>query len=279
MLRSFRPTRWLGALLVLAAVVSATPAQAQAADHPRPLRVATYNIHHGAGPDDVLDVEHVARVLESFDADLIGLQEVDKHWSSRSGNVDQPAWFAERLGMHVVYGANLDLPPLTPGEPNRQYGTAILSRYPITSWQNTLLPVFPAGEQRGLLETVVNVRGLPVRFATTHLQHNNNLEREAQATKIVELLGDATEPTILVGDLNAIPTTPEITTLTDLYLDGWAEVGVGPGFTIPVVGPRSRIDYILGTNDVRFRRAKVVSTDASDHLPVFAELTVNARRG
>lgn len=281
MLRSLRPTRWFGVFLVLLAVMVTAPlgAPANAADaNPRPLRVATYNIHHGAGPDDVLDLEHVAREIDSFNADIIGLQEVDKHWSSRSGNVDQPAWLGKRLNMHVVYAANLDLPPVNPGEPNRQYGTAVLSRYPITWSRNTLLPKFPAGEQRGLLETVINVRGQSVRFATTHLQHNNNLERQEQATKIVELLGQATEPTILVGDLNAVTGTPEITTIKNLLVDGWDKVGKGPGYTIPVVNPTARIDYILGTADVRFRRSTVPWTDASDHLPLTADLTVNGNR-
>jgi endonuclease/exonuclease/phosphatase family metal-dependent hydrolase len=276
-LRSSHPTRWFSALLVLLAVlVSAAPAQA--AEHPRPLRVATYNIHHGAGPDDVLDLEHVARILDSFDADVIGLQEVDRHWSSRSNNVDQPAWLAKRLNMHYAYAANLDLPPVNPGEPNRQYGTAVLSRYPITWSRNTLLPKFPDHEQRGLLETVLNVRGQSVRFANTHLQHNDNLEREEQAKKIVELLSTATEPTILVGDLNAIPGTPEITTLKNVLVDSWDKVGVGNGYTIPVVNPTARIDYVLATPDTRFRRAKVVSTDASDHLPLVVDLTVNSHR-
>ena len=89
-------------------------------------------------------------LFEQSGADVIGLQEVDRHWDVRSNWVDQPAWFAQRLKMHYAYAANLDLPPVNPGEPNRQYGTAILSRYPIKAFNNTLLPKYPAGEHRGL---------------------------------------------------------------------------------------------------------------------------------
>jgi endonuclease/exonuclease/phosphatase family metal-dependent hydrolase len=112
-------------------------------DHPRPLRVASYNVHHGAAADCVVDLERIAQVLESLDLAVIGIQEIDRHWSERSNFVDQPGWLAERLGMYHVFAANLDRPPLEPGQPNRQYGTTVLSRFPITSWHNTLLPKFP----------------------------------------------------------------------------------------------------------------------------------------
>ena len=155
----------------------------------RPLTVMTYNIHHGAGIDGVLDLERIAVLIEKSGADVVGLQEVDRHWSERSNWVDQPAWFAKRLKMHYAYAANLDLPPVNPGEPRRQYGTAILSKYPIKDFTNTLLPLYPTGEQRGLAVATIKVRGADLRFANTHLTSNNNAERLEQAQKVVELLG------------------------------------------------------------------------------------------
>ncbi|CAA9489144.1 MAG: hypothetical protein AVDCRST_MAG53-1407, partial [uncultured Solirubrobacteraceae bacterium] len=188
----------LAAVALLAiAVGPASAARPQAPD--RELSVATYNIHHGEGVDDQLDLERIALEIERGGADVVGLQEVDRHWSSRSDFVDQAAWLAKRLGMHVAYAANLDLDPPAEGRPRRQYGTAVLSRFPIASERNTLLPRTGKNEQRGLLEVVINVRGVRVRFANTHLQHNSASERRAQAQRIAELLGDAKEPTVLVG--------------------------------------------------------------------------------
>ncbi|MEQ4208453.1 endonuclease/exonuclease/phosphatase family protein [Actinopolymorpha sp. B17G11] len=238
------------------------------------IRVATYNIHHAAGPDDVLDVAHTAKVLSSMHADVIGLQEVDRHWGERSDFADQARELAERLDMYAVYGANLDLDPAEPGQERRQYGTAILSRSPITSWSNTYLPKFGNHEQRGLLVANLKIRGVAMRVANTHLQHNDNLEREAQAAAIVELLGSDPRRTLLTGDLNALPDTPEIATLTNVFADAWAEVGEGAGPTYPVENPVSRIDYVLGSRDLVFRHAEVVPTDASDHLPLFVDLLV-----
>jgi hypothetical protein len=41
-------------------------------------RVASYNIHHGRGMDDRVDLERIAAVLRQLNADVIALQEVDE---------------------------------------------------------------------------------------------------------------------------------------------------------------------------------------------------------
>jgi endonuclease/exonuclease/phosphatase family metal-dependent hydrolase len=240
----------------------------------RPLHVLTYNIHHGQGIDGVLDLQRIAAMIDDSSADLIGLQEVDKHWSERSDWEDQPAWFAWRLGMHVAYAANLDLPPLNPGDPRRQYGTAILSRFPIKDFHNTPLPTYPGQEQRGLLEATIKVRGNNLRFADTHLTSNNRAERLDQAKRVVELLGGSEQPTVLVGDLNARPRARAISTLTAHWRDTWTEVGVGRGYTFRADKPTARIDYVLHSSAVLARAAEVITTYGSDHLPVFAEFSL-----
>ncbi|MFI5711307.1 endonuclease/exonuclease/phosphatase family protein [Kribbella sp. NPDC051620] len=274
------PTRLLatfaGLLMVLPTAADASSRGSDRADKPgQPLKVLTYNIHHGAGTDGVLDLERIAKVIENSGADLVGLQEVDNHWSERSNWVNQPAWFAARLKMHYAYAANLDLPPLHPGEPRRQYGTAVLSKNPIKDFENTLLPLYPTGEQRGLSVAAIKIRGVCLRLANTHLTSNNNAERLEQAKKVVELLDDSKLPTILVGDLNARPTSPEIATLTKVWRDTWAEVGVGLGYTIEADNPTARIDYLLHTRQgVEPLSAAVITTNGSDHLPVVATFTV-----
>ncbi|TDD63017.1 metal-dependent hydrolase [Kribbella antibiotica] len=267
-------------LVVLVALLMTVPAVAAAVpERGRNVTVMSYNIHHGAGVDGVLDLERIAVLIEQNGADVVGLQEVDRHWSERSNWVDQPAWFAKRLKMHYAYAANLDLPPVKPGEPRRQYGTAILSKYPIKDFQNTLLPLYPTGEQRGLAVATIKVRGAELRFANTHLTSNNNAERLEQARKVVELLGlsrpdQVRKATLLVGDLNARPDAPEIKTLTGVLNDTWVEVGEGPGYTIEASNPTARIDYQLHSSQLEPLKAAVPVTLASDHLPVVASFTL-----
>lgn len=257
-----------GLLMVLPTAAAAEPGPDNKPG--RALKVITYNIHHAQGTDGVLDLERIAQVIQTSGAEVVGLQEVDNHWSERSNWVNQPAWLAARLKMHYAYAANLDLPPLNPGEPRRQYGTAVLSKYPIKNFKNTLLPLYPTGEQRGLAVATIKVRGVDLRFANTHLTSNNNAERLEQAKKVVELLAGSKTPTMLVGDLNATPTAPEITTLTGIWRDTWPQVGVGPGYTIEADHPTARIDYILHSAKIRPTSAQVLTTSGSDHLPLTA---------
>ena len=248
-----------GAMLALAAPAAATPV--------RPVTVLSFNIHHGAGEDGVYDLDRVADEIRRTNADVIGLQEVDRHYGERSQWADQPAELAELLGMHVVYAANLDLEPPAAGQPRRQYGTAILSRYPILESRNTLLPKGrPGEEQRGLLEAVVNVRGVHVRVMNTHLQHDSAASRLLQAEVVADAVVASREPVVLTGDLNAVPTAPEITTLTAHLRDG------GDAFTYPADVPTARIDYVLTTGLPL--SSKVLPTEASDHRPVLASLVV-----
>ncbi len=259
-----------GLLMVLPTAAAASPRQDD-----RTLKVITYNIHHAAGVDGVLDLERIAKVIESSGANVVGLQEVDNHWDARSNWVDQAAWLARRLKMHYRFAANLDLPPVNAGEPRRQYGTAVLSRFPIKDFTNTLLPKAPAGEQRGLAVATLKVRGQELRFANTHLTSNNNAERLEQAKKVVELLGASKKPTLLVGDLNAVDTSPEIKTLTAVLADTWPQVGKGPGYTIEASNPTKRIDFLLHSAGLRPTSASVPVTLASDHLPVVAGFTLH----
>ena len=286
-----RIPRVLVSLLALAAVTVALaspataampgdPPQPQALD--RPLRVMTFNIHHAAGTDDVLDLSRVAQVIRDSRLDVVGLQEVDRHYGARSNFVDQASWLARELNMHVVYGANLDLDPLSPGQPRRQYGTAILSNFPILDWNNTYLPRFANHEQRGLLRARINVRGVPVQVYNTHLQHNDAAERVAQAQAITQLIGTPEESVVLVGDLNATPAAPEIRTLVENLVDAWEAAGVGEGHTHPAEDPTHRIDYILQSSDVVARTIAVVTSPvaatASDHLPVVADLALPGQK-
>jgi endonuclease/exonuclease/phosphatase family metal-dependent hydrolase len=236
--------------------------------------VGTFNIHHGVGTDARLDCARTAAAIERMDVDVAGLQEVDRCWSHRSTFADQARYLAERLGVHLAFTASLrhrgerDVP----GE----YGVALLSRHPVLRTRSMLLPRPRGGEQRSLLEAAVEVDGVVLRCLNTHLEHSWAAERRAQAAAIAASIarapGDHDVPTVLLGDLNAGPGTPEVGTLTGRLADAWAGAGAGAGHTYPTAGPCVRIDYVLASPGIEVEQAAVLATDASDHLPVTARL-------
>lgn len=116
------------------------------------------------------------------------------------------------------------------------------------------------------------------RRYNTHLQHNDAAERVDQSEAIEEIVGELEDPAILLGDLNAVPTTPEIQNLTGFLQDAWTAAGEGPGYTYPTEIPDRRIDYVMTSPDVAVLDAEVVDTAASDHRPVKADLIIPGTR-
>ena len=144
------------------------------------MKLVTYNIQFGLGKDRRYDLVRIASEVRH--ADIIALQEVDRHWQ-RSGCVDSTAVLGAALpDHHWVYGANLDMDASYRNAAGRlvnrrrQFGTMILSRQPIISSRNHLLPKYGTltqhSIQQGALEAVVATeRAGPVRIYSVHLSH------------------------------------------------------------------------------------------------------------
>ncbi|MFO0947271.1 MAG: endonuclease/exonuclease/phosphatase family protein [Planctomycetota bacterium] len=299
---------WFAALslAVLIYCVRAGQAEEPAKVLRKKVILVTFNIHHARGADNTLDLDRVADVVAP--ADLVALQEVDNHFDRRSDFVDQARYLANRLDRHWVYAANVDLaakddsssPKL--GALRRQYGVALLSRFPITYSRNYPLPIRRGkkgvSEQRGLLETQVRMPGGELRVYVTHLAHGSKEERLLQVRRIRDVLAEAekggppiagvpfSSSWVIAGDFNFRPESEEYRLFTDagdgladkVPVDVWPVIGRGSGVTVGVGTLRSsRIDYVWVSPELRpcLLAARVdEETRASDHQPLFVEWSV-----
>ncbi|MEU4607686.1 glycoside hydrolase family 3 N-terminal domain-containing protein [Kribbella sp. NPDC023972] len=249
------------------------------------LTVASYNIHAGAGSDNVFDLERTAQALKALDADVIGLQEVDVHWGARSQWRDTLAELAEKLGMSAGFAPIYDLDPPAAGQPRRQYGVGVLSRFPLVRTENhpitrlsTQDPNPVPAPAPGFLEAEIDVRGRRVHVYVTHLDYRADPSvRQAQVADTMKILAQdrRKDLQILTGDFNADANAPELaglwTRLTDTWTAAAATTG-GPN-TYPAVDPVKRIDFVTVGAGFRVRRASVPPEQvASDHRPVVADL-------
>lgn len=234
---------------------------------PAPLRVMTYNIHHGEGLDGKVDLLRIAQLIQRESADIVALQEVDKG-VTRTAQRDLPAELAELTGMACVFSNNF---PFQGGE----YGNAVLTRFPVLRVTNTPYQMLREGEQRGLLQMVLDLHGRELVFMNTHIDYwPDDAERILNVGEIETRMKQyAGRPIILCGDFNATPETRVCRKLSENFEDTWARIGQGDGFTIPASQPTKRIDYIWITKDKSLEPLKVwvPQSDASDHLPVVAE--------
>jgi endonuclease/exonuclease/phosphatase family metal-dependent hydrolase len=237
---------------------------------PATLRVMTYNIHHGEGTDGKVDLQRIAQLIKENKIDLVALQEVDRN-TARTGRRDFTAELSALTGMTNVFGKNLDLE-------GGEYGNAILSRYPITRATNYHLPKIVPGEQRGMLvATIPRLMGETL-FCSVHLDHRRPEEdRLASVEAIHAILRPMQKPIIIAGDFNATPDSETYKRMKkdNFFMDAWERIGRGTGFTIPSSNPRSRIDYIF-YRGVAARNATVISSVASDHLPLVTEFVIGS---
>lgn len=152
------------------------------------MKLVSYNIQYGIGLDGRFDLDRIAETVRG--ADIIAVQEVTRNFA-RNGGADMVAGLQDRLPEHFsVFGAGMDVDMGSAVENGRavnrrlQFGNMVLSRFPIISSRNLLLPrsrTFDAlNLQRSALEALVMVPGGPLRVYSVHLDHVSSEERLAQ---------------------------------------------------------------------------------------------------
>ena len=156
------------------------------------LRVGTYNIKHGEQVG--LDMSVLANDIKALNLDVVGLQEVDVG-TSRSAGIDEVKEIAEGAGYEYYYFCKaIDYQ-------GGGYGTAILSRYPIKSFENIPLFTEPGMEGRAVGHAVLDVNGIEVDYYNTHLSYEKTSVTQKQFEQIAELTKDK-EYFIITADFN-----------------------------------------------------------------------------
>ena len=269
----------------------------------------SYNIQWGTGQDERVDLPRIAG--EIGEADVIALQEVDRYWT-RSHMTDQAADFGALFPEHHwVYGPAMDLDGGLRDTDDklvnrrRQFGNMLLTRLPILSSRNHLLPKVKLpvklSLQRAALEAVIETSTGPLRVYSIHLNHSSAEERLAQIARLHEILAaapaeggawtgrdydpvwelDGPQPpmparAILLGDFNLKPDSEEHRALCagpEGLADSWRALGHddASGWTCQLKNGDWRIDFAFVTPDMtgRLRNMSVDQTaQGSDHHPI-----------
>ena len=238
------------------------------------LRIATYNVHKCRGFDRTMSPERIARILQTLDADVIGLQEV-LDVRTGSAKLDQVRRLADALpGYFWSFGTNR---PLYGGE----YGNLTLSRFAIRMSHNYPLPQ-TRREARGCLQADVEFGSLPTLHVFNLHLGTGFMERRSQSRYLVELF--ATEaslpPRIIFGDFNEWTRG-----LTSRRMAGAFETFEPASMlksarTYPGLMPLLHLDHFYYDPIFRLERMELVRNRAtliaSDHLPLVAEFSVVA---
>lgn len=249
------------------------------------VKVMSFNIAHGLGMNGLVNLEKTAQVIEDSCATIIALQEVDRYFSARSSFIDQVGWLSERLGMYAAFGANMNGAPEDSERPNPQYGNVILSKYPIKFSENHLLTQvycpFGNNEQRGILETVIEVDGNYISVFNTHLALKDS-ELAVSIEEILTITEKSHFPKILAGDFNAPPSNRYMQKLGKPFQDVFLKMKRGDAYTYPspyvndktgeISRPATRIDYLFADRQLDVLQVAAIETAVSDHLPIVADV-------
>jgi endonuclease/exonuclease/phosphatase family metal-dependent hydrolase len=262
-----------GIFLAALAFCGSIPVQAQQrADASFPsvtsVRVMTYNIHHGRGGDDNVDLTRIAEVIKAARPDIVALQEVDDK-TLRTGRIDQTAELARLVGMTGKFVHQIDYE-------GGRYGQAILSKFPISNLEVNWLPGVPDRQRRIAGSVTIDLGSQKLLFITTHLHHADDAIRQLQAEQLNTIFASAesgNQTVVLAGDLNATPQSETLRVLSGRWMS--ATAGRSDTLTYPASSPVSQLDYVLY---LPWEKVEVIASevndeaDASDHRPLVVEL-------
>lgn len=220
------------------------------------LRIGTYNIKNGSMVE--YDMSMLASDITALDLDVVGLQEVDRG-TERAGGLDTLKLLAEAAEYpYYRFAKAIDYQ-------GGAYGTAILSRYPITDFEVIPLETDEGIERRSLSHAILEINDVQVDFFNTHLSYESKSLRSKQFTTIAEKTEECSAM-ILTGDFN-----------TDKLLEFWRLQNVrfvnrGEYGTLGSIEDGAAIDNIILSQSWQIMDAGMVRSNHSDHKLLWAEI-------
>ncbi len=228
--------------------------------------VATYNICHGhyAG----YDWKRIADLLQEAGADVVGFQEIDM-FTNRTGSLDTIAALTAATGFpYALFIPAMDYD-------GGQYGTAILSRFPIAD--SGVIPLPSAGyEPRAFgWVTVALEDGAPLTLLNTHLSYESHAQQNIQFAYIADWMGKhlpEDTPAVLTGDFN----TEDFTAFAPVRGLGYALVNDSSHEFKTFRGDPVAIDNIVYREGIMTPEAfGMTDSDASDHNLLWCRFTLS----
>lgn len=243
------------------------------------LRVLSYNIHKGFTATNLnFILRQIKESIQLVNADVVFLQEVLGHHESKRSQIEdwptqaQFEFLADKVWDHHAYGKNA---VYTSGH----HGNAILSRFPISTWDNIDISTNKL-ERRGLLHAALDVPGskTPLHAVCLHLGlfETGRRQQILSLTKRIKSLVPPAAPLIIAGDFNDWTEKASVPLYHELGLtEAYRAVHHEYARTFPSWLPVLKLDRIYVRNLLPVSATALTGSpwdQLSDHVAVSAEL-------
>ena len=234
-----------------------------AAERSKPVKaltVVSYNIWFAENIDQALS--EIKEIESQRELDIILLQEMDEVGTEQ---------IARELQLNYVY-----FPAAIEPTYGKNFGNAILSRWPIVDSQKLILPHKSLSNRMNRIATraTVRVHGNNILVYSIHTESIFTFPRfrEDQYSAVLDDIGPETEFVIVGGDFNSF-TEADVEEIEEDYRQaGFIRVSEGSGYTLAKYGIEVSSDHIFAKGFVVEETGKIAEATASDHLPIWVTL-------
>ncbi|MGD9346052.1 MAG: endonuclease/exonuclease/phosphatase family protein [Candidatus Aminicenantes bacterium] len=227
------------------------------------IRVVTFNIELGKNVDQA--IEELGTASELMDADIIFLQEMAE---------DGVSLIAQSLHYNFVY-----YPSSLHYKHEKNYGNAILSKWPIKDYRKLVLPYeHPMNKQIRIaaLATIV-IEDFEILTYSVHTEMFwlGSQKKLDQVDSILRSVADHFDHVIIGGDFNTNTENGLRETEKMFEQAGFkrASKGVGPTSKVDILGMTDyELDHIFTKGFTLLENGKFENSRSSDHYPVWVTL-------
>lgn len=243
------------------------------------LKVVTFNIAHGRGIDEKIDIERQANIINTYKPDIIFLQETDMY-TKRAGDINQIREFSKKV--YLPYSSMETNITLEDG----YYGDGIISRFPISFSTNYLMPLTDFNhEQRGVLCNRISLGTAKINLFSVHLStyEDERILATKELLRIIKKI-EPNEIIIIGGDFNVGVTRLGKGKYTFTPQEKYEEYEILKKSLNKIDNKENTwfsklgqgcIDTIFYSNNIKLKNFKTIDVNnTSDHNAVYAEFDI-----
>jgi endonuclease/exonuclease/phosphatase family metal-dependent hydrolase len=229
------------------------------------LKVVSFNIKFSQEID--LAIRELSAAEPTRDADILLLQEMDEQGVER---------IAKALAYNYVY-----YPAGLHPHHNKNFGNAVLAKWPIANDKKILLPYEAPGTNtsRIAVAATVVIGELKILTYSVHTATiwQGEESRLKQANRVIESIPEQIDYVIVGGDFNTLMAESLMATEDSFYRKGLVRATKSVGRTVSRSPLKIALDHIFVKGMQVVEAGAFDASRASDHLPIWVKLKIDTQ--